>query len=102
MVHSMAMVNEVSPAAGAGVVTLRSIHVESPVDDAEARRSGTMRETAQAQDMISNSGIDESAGDEWLETIQSPESTHSLLFTAPVASIPFAFAVGIIFISFGA
>lgn len=35
------------------------------------------------------------------DPVQLPQSTHSLLFTQPVCSLPFAFAVGILLTSFG-
>lgn len=93
---------------------MRSLYV-SPPDDAESLRRLAASGRAAAQ--CTNGGGDgdhdhvnehsdvkqEHEGEEKYDAlvpIQLPQSTHSLLFTEPVFSLPFAFAVAILFISF--
>ncbi|KAL7534025.1 hypothetical protein ACHAXR_005587 [Thalassiosira sp. AJA248-18] len=88
-----------------GVVSLRSIYVSPPVD-AESQ-SDAAQDVSQNNRSVNGEAVDrfqenkdmrEEEGA--LDPIQLPQSTHSLLFTSPVFSLPFAFAVGILAISF--
>ena len=94
------------------MVKLRSIYASKLDHDTE--RGGAPQATTTISDATQNnfntSGntFDESKDAqslreqerEALDPIQLPQSTHSLLFTEPVLSVPFAFAVGILLLSF--
>ncbi|KAL9180841.1 hypothetical protein ACHAXT_011294 [Thalassiosira profunda] len=92
-------------------VKLRSIYVSSPSDDdlegaapvvAGSNGNGDTP-TPQSTDRFSDdkNPVDLSDRDHIKDPVQLPQSTHSLLFSEPVCSLPFAFAVGILLISFG-
>ena len=88
-------------------VKLRSIYVSSPSDDnlesAAPVVAGNGDAPPQSTDRFSDDKIplDLSDREHIKDPVQLPQSTHSLLFSEPVCSLPFAFAVGILLISFG-
>ncbi|KAL7536191.1 hypothetical protein ACHAXR_006980 [Thalassiosira sp. AJA248-18] len=98
---------------GSSAVRLRSIYVSrlpSPTGDAEAQSgppglnvAGDVAQAAAVGDAFANQPFNgDHAADEKdaKDPLQLPESTHSLLFTEGGASLPFWFAIGIVFISF--
>ena len=91
-------------------VKLRSIYVSSPSDDnlesaapVVAGCNGNNGDAPQSTDRFSDdkNPVDLSDRDHIKDPVQLPQSTHSLLFSEPICSLPFAFAVGILLISFG-
>lgn len=53
-----------------------------------------------SDDEDGDDGGDDAASEEHLDPIQLPESTHSLLFTEPVGSLPFMYGFAIFLLSF--
>ena len=93
------------------MVKLRSIYASKFDHDAEsggAPQATTISDATENNFNTSGNTFDESKDAqslreqeiEALDPIQLPQSTHSLLFTEPVLSVPFAFAVGIMLLSF--
>ena len=90
----------------ASVLTMRSIYVSPPATDAEsqsfAASGGNVDcNVSSASDRFDDSKTNGHNGEEEdaKDPIQLPQSTHSLLFTAPILSLPFAFAFGILVVS---
>jgi len=81
------------------VITMRSIYVSPPVDS-EFQRAAVAPQSANSDPHENGNATKEEDGKEdALAPIKLPQSTHSLLFTEPVFSLPFAFAVVILFMA---
>eukprot|EP00571_Detonula_confervacea_P010374 CAMPEP_0172301852 /NCGR_PEP_ID=MMETSP1058-20130122/3671_1 /TAXON_ID=83371 /ORGANISM="Detonula confervacea, Strain CCMP 353" /LENGTH=597 /DNA_ID=CAMNT_0013012139 /DNA_START=29 /DNA_END=1819 /DNA_ORIENTATION=+ len=87
-----------SSSAGA-CLKMRSIYVSS-LTDAESQSGGAHRTSGLPPDQTD--GVDHfnenkvtASEEEALDPIQLPQSTHSLLFSEPVFSLPYGFALGL-------
>ncbi|KAL9186453.1 hypothetical protein ACHAXT_005691 [Thalassiosira profunda] len=84
-------------------VKLRSIYVSSPGDEIES--AAPVEVAPQISDRFEDDkpppAPSELISDHAKDPVLLPQSTHSLLFTEPVLSAPFAFAVAILVVSFG-
>ena len=84
-------------------VKLRSIYVSSPGDEIESAApvEGAPQISDRFEDDKSPPAPSDPTFDHAKDPVLLPQSTHSLLFTEPVFSAPFAFAVAIDVVSFG-
>lgn len=93
-----------------GTMRSRSIYVASFPDDLEATPSGVAiddggcPQAPPAGDAVTDIRDNDDGGDDGdgavgADSFELPQSTHMLLFTEPVCSLPFAFAVVILVLS---